>query len=76
MSRLGEKAIACLNMAALPATDDTRKTLYREACARWSAKAVHLKPEELADRGYLDYGVSARTAWLTDKGRAALGVMP
>ena len=26
----------------------------------------------LTDQGYLEYGVSVRTAWLTDKGRAEL----
>ena len=26
----------------------------------------------LTDRGYLEYGVSVRTAWLTEKGRAEL----
>ena len=28
--------------------------------------------ERACDRGLLDYGVSLRTAWLTDKGRALL----
>lgn len=28
--------------------------------------------ERACDRGYLDYGVSLRTAWLTDKGESLL----
>lgn len=76
MSALGEKARACLRMAALDPLDDARWALYREASARWSEKAVCRKFEELADRGYLEFGVSARTAWLTAKGRAALATPP
>lgn len=49
-----------------------RDALYDEACARWSEKAVCRKFEELADRGYIEYGVSARTGWLTEKGQAAM----
>jgi hypothetical protein len=46
--------------------------LYAEACARWSAKAVARKQLELCHRRYLEFGVSLRTAWLTEKGRRAL----
>lgn len=37
-----------------------------------SEKLVLKKMEQLADRGYLEYGVSLRTAWLTEKGLAEL----
>lgn len=40
-----------------------------------SEKLVYKKMEQLADRGYLDYGVSLRTAWLTEKGLEALSQM-
>lgn len=69
---LGEKAIACLAMAALRATDQERERLYAEACARWSEKAVCAKFAELVSRGYMECGVSARTGWLEPKGRDAL----
>lgn len=69
---LGEKAIACLRMAALKAGSPERQRLYDEACARWSEKAVIRKFEELVKRRYMECGVSARTGWLEPKGRAAL----
>ena len=31
-------------------------------------KVIYRKMEKLVDEGYLEYGVSLRTAWLTDKG--------
>ena len=34
-------------------------------------KVIIRKVEKLTRRGYLEYGVSPRYAWLTDKGRAA-----
>jgi hypothetical protein len=35
-------------------------------------KVVLRKMERLADRGLIEYGVSLRTAWLTEAGRRAL----
>lgn len=35
-------------------------------------KVIYKKMEKLADEGYLDYGVSLRTAWLSDKGEKYL----
>lgn len=35
-------------------------------------KVVYAAVERTFGRGYLDYGVSLRTAWLTDKGLALL----
>jgi len=72
MSRLGEKAIACLRMAALSATSGERWRLYSEACERFSEKAVCAKFEDLDRKGYIDFGVSPRRGWLTDKGWSAL----
>lgn len=34
-----------------------------------SEKLVYKKMEKLAGLGYLEYGVSLRTAWLTEKGK-------
>jgi hypothetical protein len=78
---LGEKAVACLRMAE--ALHDRTITnwedrdakwdeLYAQACDRYSEKAVITKFEELDRRRYIDSGVSSRTGWLTDKGKAAL----
>lgn len=38
----------------------------------WHPKQADAILEKAADRGYIEYGVSARTGWLTDKGRALL----
>ena len=32
-------------------------------------KVIFRKMEKLFDQGYLEYGVSLRTAWLTEKGK-------
>lgn len=37
-------------------------------------KVCYRAMERACDRGYLEYGVSLRTAWLTDKGKALLGL--
>lgn len=73
--RLGEKSLACLRLAALhsdPHRYEDRSRLYEGLCVLYSEKAVCKKMEDLATRGYIDYGVSARTGWLTDKGKEAL----
>lgn len=75
MSQLGRKAIAILQFAALPNCSDERRVAYQAACAEFSEKAVCVKCQELVDRGYMECGVSARTGWLTEKGRAALGIV-
>jgi hypothetical protein len=72
--KLGEKAIACLRIAQHRPMSPERKRLYDEAVTRYSENAVCAKMEELADRGYLDWGVSPRMGWLTEKGRKALGL--
>jgi hypothetical protein len=74
MTTLGEKALACLRISdALHRGGHARwLAAYNAACARWSAKAVDKKFQGLVDLGYLECGVSARTGWLTDKGRAVL----
>lgn len=77
---LQAKALACLEMAEeLHRRDRPHREsfeaygrLYQAATERWSQKAVLSKFEELVSRGYLDCGVSARTGWLTQKGRDTL----
>ena len=68
---LWPKAVDCLRIASTPIGLD-RDALYAAACARWSEKAVWRKLEELYARGYIARGVSVRTGWLTDKGKASL----
>ncbi len=70
--QFGEKALVCLKMAVLSADDPERWSLYSSACKRWSEKAVCRKFEDLGRKGYVDYGVSPRTGWLTPKGQEAL----
>lgn len=69
---LAEKALAVLDIASMSPASVERRDAYRDACAVWSEKAVCAKFDELARRGYIEYGVSARTGWLTDKGKEAL----
>jgi hypothetical protein len=69
---LGKKAIACLQMAALRPDEPERRRLYEAACSRWSEKAVCAKFEELISKGYIGCGISARSGWLTARGRSAL----
>lgn len=45
-----------------------------EAFPQWPEKLVFKKMERLADEGYLEYGVSLRTAWLSEKGKQFLKV--
>jgi hypothetical protein len=71
----GKKTIGCLRLAAMhdePHTYVDWEQRYQALCFVYSEKAVLKKMEDLANRDYIDYGVSARTGWLTDKGRAAL----
>lgn len=70
--RLGEKSIACLRVAATKESEAWRRA-YEAVCARWGEKVVLSTFERLSRRGYIEYGVSERTGWLTDKGRVALG---
>lgn len=70
--RLGEKAMVCLRIAELPIGSAAREEAMARASVQFSAKAVYTKMNELVDRGYLEYGVSVRGCWLTDKGREAL----
>lgn len=72
---LGERAVDCLLHVAL-----NRSSLdYAEwearwdaLCGKWGEKAVGAKLGELDRRGYIEYGVSVRMGWLTEKGLAKL----
>lgn len=69
---LGEKAVDLLRFAQMPVRGEERWRVYDALNLKHGAKPVQRKLEELADRGYIEYGVSARTGWLTGKGRAYL----
>lgn len=80
--RLGEKSVACLEYIErmrerrdhgdpLLAHAEWRED-YDRLCERFGEKVVLTKLDSLADRGFIDYGVSARMGWLTEKGEAAL----
>ncbi len=71
-NQLGEKAMACLRLASLDKISSDWQLGYDAACASWSEKAVITAFESLVRRGYIECGVSARTGWLTEKGREAL----
>jgi hypothetical protein len=61
-----------LRIAALPIGSSQRAVLYAAASHRWSEKALCGAFERLIDAGLVEYGVSARTGWLTSLGQAAL----
>ncbi len=67
----GPKGLAVLELASMQGDDDRRWKKHQEACDLFGEAVVIAKFEALAARGYIDYGVSARTGWLTDKGQAA-----
>lgn len=70
--RLGAKAMAVLRIASLPILSIERQNAYNDACSAYSEKAVLKKFEDLESARYIDCGVSARTGWLTDKGKEML----
>lgn len=69
---LAEKALDCLLFIAAR-TDEEAFSEWAERydvlVDKWGEKRVMRQFESLADRGYIDYGVSARMGWLTDKGK-------
>ncbi len=69
---LGEKSIACLRFSEALCIPEQRRKLYDLACKKYSENAVIRKCEDLCARGYMEFGVSPRTGWLTDKGRESL----
>ncbi len=74
-ANFGPKMIACLQIAAIKSQDDQRWALYDQACQQFGERAILAKFDALTDRGYIDCGVSARTGWLTDKGKQALAAI-
>ena len=71
---MGSKSLDVLRVASLPNLSLERTVAYKAACERWSEKAVVAKFEELTRRGLITYGVSARTGWLTEKGKQILDI--
>lgn len=83
MTKLGQKSIDCLLLAEINSNPTVTKAdrdekfkewkaFYDEISAKYSEKAVCRKMEDLSEMGYIEYGVSARTGWLEEKGRIAL----
>lgn len=73
MSKLQQKAIDCLRVAALPIGSKERLALIDEVVACWSYKAAAIKMDELVERGYVEplkFGMASGN--LTEKGRLAL----
>lgn len=73
--RFGLKTIMCLRIAQARHDDRDEATataIYERACAEFSEKAILRKFQELVDRDYMECGVTARSGWLTEKGRRAL----
>jgi len=64
---LKDKALDCLELAALPVGSEARLFKLQELARRYSAKAVDAKLEELVERGYIEIA-----GGLTPKGAAAL----
>jgi hypothetical protein len=53
----------------IPGGSNTYMTLRAEGVPH---KVIERKCEDLARRGYIEYGTSPTSAWLTDKGKAYL----
>lgn len=60
-----------LDLAILVYAAEKLTTLdeYFERDGRWPFKVMWRRLERLTEKGLLDYGVSQRTAWITEKGR-------
>jgi hypothetical protein len=67
----GQKTIDLLRMLALPMGKGLW-AVYEALCEKYGFKPVERKLEELDRRDYLEYGVTARSGWLTEKGKATL----
>jgi len=65
---LGEKTIDCLRLCALPMLE--REAMLQQLDEKWGLKAIYTT---ISNHGRLfDYGVSCRSAWLTEEGNSAL----
>lgn len=67
-----DKSLDCLWLASVTKDGEGWSLHYQELCQKWGEKVVIRKMERLADRGYIEYGVSPRTGWLTEKGKHVL----
>lgn len=60
-----------LDFAALPLDSKQREVLYSRSCERWSESDCLATLQTLVDEGYIDYVYSLKSAFHTNKGRAA-----
>jgi Mn-dependent DtxR family transcriptional regulator len=72
-----QRTIDLLEYCSIPLDYFNPKGSKRQAeldrlCLIYSKKAVYYKLSDLADKGYIEYGTSVRSAWLTDKGKETL----
>lgn len=72
MSTLGHKALTCLDLARRTHDYNGFSEAWDAACEIYHPKQLIKMSQSLVDRGYMECGVSARTGWLTPKGRDAL----
>lgn len=66
------KMLDCLSLASLEPGSKERQDQYNLLCQKWGENVICAKMSRLADRDYIEYGVSPRTGWLTEKGEEAL----
>ena len=52
--------------------DKDKPFAYEVLIQKYPEKKVYAKIDKLVRKGYLEFGVSARTGWLTAKGKAKL----
>jgi hypothetical protein len=67
-----QRTIDILKYCSLPVASDEFMRARAEAYERYGFKAVASKLEDLARKGYIEYGTSLNFPWLTDKGKSAL----
>lgn len=77
MNTSRDKTLAVLRAASLRADGKAEgaQTVWSAAVERFSEKALCRKVEALMDRGLVEYGISARTCWITQAGHELLKAM-
>lgn len=70
MNPYGKKTLDCLELCAWPIGSAERQAKEQALYQAYSEKAVEACIRNHSD--LFEWGVSARTAWLTEKGKAAI----